>query len=68
MIPQGKLQRELSAFRKGERVKMQAFTDRFMMGDVYGTVTHVGCKLVHVALDRSGQTRKFHPSWIEHVG
>jgi hypothetical protein len=33
------------------------------MGDRYGQIVQV-TKLVHVKMDKSGQTRKFHPSNI----
>lgn len=42
----------------GTRVQTAAHTDAWMSGDRYGTVTKVGRKLVHVAM-QSGRTRKF---------
>jgi len=49
-------------FAEGQRVKTHPATDRFMMGDVYGTVARVGVKLVQVNMDRSGKKIPFHPS------
>lgn len=49
-------------FAVGDRVKSHPGTDRFMMGDVYGTVKRIGRKIVHVHMDRSGKTVRFSPN------
>ena len=45
-------------FAKGERVELHPATDAWMMGDRFGNVTHIGRKLVHVKMDRSGLVRR----------
>lgn len=47
------------------RVQAHPATDAWMRGDRYGTVTKVGRKYVHVAMDRSGRTLLFLPKNIE---
>lgn len=54
-------------FRKGDRVRARAWTDRFAMGDRYGDVVKIGRKLVHVKMDRSGHTVRFIPDDLELV-
>ena len=56
--------RRVPPYRQGQRVQLHPGTDRWMMGDRYGIVIKMGRRLVHVKLDVSGQTRKFHPSNI----
>jgi hypothetical protein len=56
--------RQALGFYKGQRVQLHPATDRWMRGDRYGTVIHVGRKLVHVKLDVSQQVAKLHPSNI----
>ena len=51
----------LEAFAVGDRVELHPATDRWMRGDRFGVVTKVGRRYVHVALDRSGETRPFAP-------
>jgi len=53
------------------RVRIPAYTDRFMMGDAYGDVVkitrrpdpyrepHDPVEIAHVKLDKSGKTMKF---------
>jgi hypothetical protein len=41
------------------RVKIAAWTDLFMRGERYATVTKVGRKILTVRGDRSGRTFKF---------
>ena len=43
---------------------MHPATDTWMRGDRYGTVMHVGKKLVHVLLDKSNRLAKVHPSQL----
>lgn len=55
----------LDAFRPGQRIELEPFTDTWMLGDRFGEVLRTGRTLVHVRLDRSGRVRKFRP---EHIG
>ena len=55
-------------FHRGDRVETHPATDRWMMGDRYGTVVHTGRKSVSVKLDRSGHTRHFRPNDLIHRG
>ena len=55
---------QLASFTIGQRVQTHPATDRYMMGDRYGSVAKVGRKYVRVHLDRSGRTMDFHPSQI----
>ena len=48
-------------FRPGSVVKANPATDKFMRGDVYGVVTKIGRKYIHVRMTRSGRTVRFHP-------
>jgi hypothetical protein len=45
------------------RVQIPAYTDRWMMGDRFGTVAKItrrkGKEIVHVLLDKSGRTMRF---------
>lgn len=43
----------------GDRVQIPAWTDVWMRGDRFGTVTKLGTAFVHVAMDRSGRTYTF---------
>jgi hypothetical protein len=54
-------------FRPGFRVELHPVTDRWMMGDRYGTVTKIGTKLLYIQLDRSGLTIRVHPSNIGQI-
>jgi len=47
-----------------DRVELHPATDRWMMGDKYGTVVKLDGVYVHVRLDVSGKTRWFHPNNI----
>lgn len=49
-------------FETGLRVQAHPATDAFMFGDRYGQVVKIGHRWVHVAMDRSGRTRKFSPA------
>lgn len=51
----------LEQFAVGDRVELHPATDRWMRGDRFGTVVKLGRRYVHVALDRSGDTRQFSP-------
>lgn len=51
----------LEQFTVGDRVELHPATDRWMRGDRFGTVVKLGRRYVHVALDRSGDTRQFSP-------
>jgi hypothetical protein len=51
----------LEAFAVGDRVELHPATDRWMRGDRFGAVVKLGRRYVHVALDRSGETRRFAP-------
>jgi hypothetical protein len=48
----------------GDRVQLHPATDRWMMGDRYGTVVKLGNKHVHVKMDKSNKTLKVHPNNI----
>lgn len=57
-------------FKKGDRVELHPGTDRWAMGDRYGTVTSTSVKKgrVRVLMDRSGDGLWFAPSrlaWVE---
>ncbi len=45
----------------GKRVELHPATDRWMMGDRYGTIARVGRTYALVHLDKSGKRIKFHP-------
>lgn len=51
-------------FTVGQRVEVHPATDAWWMGDRFGTVAKLGRKWVHVAMDRSGRTRKFSPEHL----
>ena len=53
------LTKEQKAALVGKRVELHPATDRWMMGDRYGEIVGTGYKLVHVKLDKSGQTVHF---------
>lgn len=46
---------------KGQRVQLHPATDRWMMGDRFGTVQHIGRKLVHVLMDKSNKLIRVSP-------
>lgn len=48
----------------GDRVELHPATDAWMSGDRYGEVTKIGRKYLHVAMDRSGRSRKVRPENI----
>ena len=52
-----------SGFRRGQRVELHPGTDRWMMGDRYGTVSAANARggKVRVKLDRSGESLLFAP-------
>ena len=52
---------DTSYFKPGQRVQLCPSTDRWMMGDMYGTVASVGRKVVRVKMDRSGKTIRVAP-------
>lgn len=54
----------LEQFTVGDRVELHPATDRWMRGDRFGTVVKLGRRYVHVALDRSGDTRQFSPESV----
>jgi hypothetical protein len=43
----------------GQRVELSPATDRWMMGDRYGEIVHVGPATASVLLDKSGIIRRF---------
>lgn len=49
-------------FKDGTRVKLAAYTDAFMQGDVYGkvirTVQRPAYEVCHVKMDKSGRVLK----------
>lgn len=49
----------MSGFAPGQRVKIAAWTDLFMRGEVYANVEKVGTKIITVRGERSGRTFKF---------
>jgi hypothetical protein len=51
-----------------QRVQTHPATDAWMQGDRYGLVTFVGRKWVHVNMDASQRTRRFHPSNLILIG
>lgn len=56
----------ITFFRVGQYVELHPGTDRWMMGDMYGTVTKVDTKnnSVRVKLTKSGKSFAFHPDNI----
>lgn len=54
----------IADFTAGTRIELHPATDRWMMGDRFGTVRRVGRKLLHVAMDRSGKTIRVSPDNI----
>ena len=57
----------IADFAVGMRVELHPATDAWMFGDRFGDVVKVGRKLVHVAMDRSGRTRRVHPRNIGEI-
>ena len=57
----------LSDFRAGQRVQTHPATDTWMRGDRFGNVVTIGRKFIHVKLDLSGRTLRFHPRNLLHV-
>jgi hypothetical protein len=55
-------------FYVGERVQSHPATDRWMMGDRFGSVVKIGSRLVHVKMDRSGRTIKYSANNLLHMG
>ena len=53
-----------TVYHVGDRVELHPATDRWMSGDRYGAIVKVTRKLVHILLDKSGNTAKMHPSHI----
>jgi hypothetical protein len=56
--------RKTTGFVVGNRVELHPATNRWMMGDRYGTIVHVGRKLVHVKMDKSEHLARLHPKNI----
>ena len=54
----------VAQFKVADRVQLHPATDRWMMGDRYGTVIKLGRKHLHVKLDRSGKTIRIAPANI----
>ena len=54
-------------FRVNDRVQLHPATDRWMMGDQYGTVVQLGRKHLHVKMDRSGKTIRVSPGNIYEI-
>jgi hypothetical protein len=54
---------ELTTYQKnaliGKRVELHPATDRWMMGDRFGTIVKAGAKNTHIHLDKSGKTLAF---------
>jgi hypothetical protein len=48
-------------FRVGERVQLHPATDRWMRGQRYGTVAHIGRNIVYVNIDKGGEEIPIHP-------
>jgi len=48
-------------YKAGDRVQAHPATDTWMRGDRYGTVKKTTRNSVHVDMDRSGRTVRFHP-------
>lgn len=48
-------------YKIGDRVQLHPATDAWMSGDRYGTITRVGTKFYHVAMDRSGRVLRMSP-------
>lgn len=55
-------------FVRDRRVELHPCTDRWMMGDRFGRILRVKDGVVHVRLDKSNKTFKFHPDNILHPG
>jgi len=58
---------ELHHFEVGYRVELHPATDRWMMGDRYGTVTKVDRKVLTVKMDKSNHAIRVHPSNIGQI-
>ncbi len=58
---------EITDLRPGQRIQMGPWTDIWMCGDRYGTVTSVGYKAAVVRLDVSGRLKQVYPSEILEV-
>jgi len=56
-----------ASFTVGQRVQAHPGTDAWIFGDRYGEVVRVGRKWVHVRMDRSGRTLRFHPQRLLEV-
>lgn len=61
------IERTRARVAAGETIRVQTHpaTDAWMSGDRYGTVTKVGRKFIHVKMDRSWRTLRFHPDSLE---
>lgn len=59
--------RKPSDFEPGQRVQLCPSTDRWMMGDMYGTVASIGRQWVRVRMDRSRQTIRVAPDRLLEV-
>lgn len=57
----------LKDFFKGDRVELHPATDRWVMGDRYGTVVKVGYSHLTVQLDCSGRSIRVHPENIGEI-
>lgn len=54
----------LLLYSVGDHVELAAHTDHWAAGDRFGQVVSIGCRYVHVALERSGRTVKVVPENI----
>lgn len=50
-----------------QRVELHPATDRWMMGDRYGSVVNVGRLIVQVKLDKSRKTLPFRPTELRPI-
>jgi hypothetical protein len=48
----------------GSRVELHPATDRWMMGDRYGTIVRAGRTKIAVLMDKSGKVIKVRPSYL----
>jgi hypothetical protein len=55
---------QTAEFVVGNRVELHPACDRWMRGDRYGVIVHVGRKLVHVKMDKSEHLARLHPKNI----
>ena len=53
---------------EGHRIETHPATDRWMMGDRYGTIEKAGRKLYHIRSDVTGKIFRIHPDNVRVLG